>query len=172
MPDTLQTLLRPQKRKDTHMARPKKPDTRNYIYRVRLNEGENQQLMEASEWLNQSKSEVFRKALFDYHAKVKENKCLPESGTDLSEWVFDHISLHRVLTCQYENCGDDFAKDLSPYCEEQSSEAQMGYRCEHFFDTNEIECPSCGRLIHISGVISEYPLGAYEYEQISVEKEA
>lgn len=128
--------------------------------------------MEASEWLNQSKSEVFRKALFDYHAKVKENKCLPESGTDLSEWVFDHISLHRVLTCPYENCGDDFAKDLSPYCEEQSSEAQMGYRCEHFFDTNEIECPSCGRLIHISGVISEYPLGAYEYEQISVEKEA
>ena len=28
------------------------------------------------------------------------------------------------------------------------------------------------RLIHVSGVISEYPLGAYEYEQISVEKEA
>ena len=76
------------------------------------------------------------------------------------------------MTCPYENCGDDFAKDLSPYCEEQSSEEQMGYRCEHFFDTNEIECPSCGRLIHVSGVISEYPLGAYEYEQISVEKEA
>ena len=57
------------------MARPKKPDARNYVYRVRLNEGENQQLTEASEWLDQSKSEVFRKALFDYHAKVKENKC-------------------------------------------------------------------------------------------------
>ena len=154
------------------MVRPKKPDARNYVYRVRLNEGENQQLTEASEWLDQSKSEVFRKALFDYNAKVKENKCLSESGTDLSEWDFNHISLHRVLTCPYEDCGDDFAKDLSPYCEEQSSEEQMGYRCEHFFDTNEIECPSCGRLIHVSGVISEYPLGAYEYEQISIEKEA
>ena len=47
----------------------------------------------------------------------------------------------------------------------------MGYRCEHVFDTHEIECPSCGRPIHASGVISEYPLGAYEYERISVEKE-
>jgi DNA-directed RNA polymerase subunit RPC12/RpoP len=153
------------------MARPKKNDARDIVYKVRLNEEEDKILTEASEWTGQAKSEVFRKALLDYYKAVRVNKYISDSDMEASGWDFDHISLQRVITCPYDDCGDDFAVDFSDYSEEQESEGSMGYRCEHVFDTHEIECPSCGRPIHASGVISEYPLGAYEYERISVEKE-
>lgn len=153
------------------MARPKKDDARNIIYKVRLNEEEDRILTEASQWTNQVKSEVFRKALLDYYKAVKVSKCISASNMEQAGWVFDHISQQRIITCPYIDCGDDFAVDFSIYSEEQESEGDMGYRCEHIFDTNEVECPSCGRLIHASGVISEYPLGAYEYEDIKIETE-
>ena len=44
----------------------------------------------------------------------------------------------------------------------------MGCRCEHTFDTDEIECPECHRRIRVRGTISEYPIGAYEYEDITI----
>lgn len=153
------------------MARPKKDDARDIVYKVRLNEEEDRMLTDASEWTSQAKSEVFRKALLDYYKAVKVSKHISDTALEESGWAFDHISQQRVITCPYADCGDDFAIDFSDYSEEQESEGPMGYRCEHIFDTDEIECPSCGRAIHASGVISEYPLGAYEYEHIDVETE-
>ena len=108
--------------------------------------------------------------MLDYYKAVKVSKYISDSEMEASGWNFDHISQQRVITCPYEDCADDFAVDFSDYSTEQDSEGPMGFRCEHIFDTDEIECPSCGRLIHVSGVISEYPLGAYEYEQIDVEE--
>ena len=49
------------------MARPRKDDARTIIYKVRLNESENQMLTEASENTSSAKSEVFRNALKEYH---------------------------------------------------------------------------------------------------------
>lgn len=151
------------------MARPKKDDARDIVYKIRLNKKEDRMLTEASEWTSQAKSEVFRKALLDYYKTVKVSKYISDSAMDESGWAFDHISQQRVITCPYADCGDDFAVDFSDYSNELDSEGPMGNRCEHIFDTDEIECPSCGRAIHASGVISEYPLGAYEYEHIDVE---
>ena len=153
------------------MARPKKDDARDIVYKVRLNEEEDRILTEASEWTEQAKSEVFRKSLLDYYKAVKVSKYISDSDMEASGWAFDHISQQRIITCPYADCEDDFAVDFSDYSEEQDSEGPMGYRCEHIFDTSEIECPSCGRMIHASGVISEYPLGAYEYENIKIEME-
>ena len=152
------------------MARPKKEDAREIVYKVRLNEEEDRILSEASEWTGQAKSEVFRKALLDYYKAVKVSKYISDSALEAEGWSFDHISQQRIITCPYEDCLDDFAVDFSEYSTEQESEGAMGCRCEHVFDTDEVECPSCGRAIHVSGVISEYPLGAYEYEQINVEE--
>lgn len=152
------------------MARPKKDDARDIVYKVRLNEEEDRMLTEASEWTDQAKSEVFRKALLEYHRAVKISKHVSDSEMEAAGWAFDHISQQRIITCPYSDCGDDFAVDFSQYSDEQESEGPMGTRCEHVFDTDEIECPSCGRTIHVAGIISEYPLGAYEYEQITVEE--
>lgn len=153
------------------MARPKKIDARNIVYKVRLNDEENRMLTDASEWTSQAKSEVFRKALQDYYQVALKEKQAFDRDAEASGWSLDHISLKRVIKCPYSGCGDEFSIDFNDYSEEQESEGDMGTRCEHMFDTDEIVCPSCKRKIHVKGVISEYPVGGYEYEDIQIEKE-
>jgi len=46
----------------------------------------------------------------------------------------------------------------------------MGPEIVYSFDSDDIyECPKCGNSIHISGWIREYPIGAYDSEDIVVE---
>ena len=104
------------------MARPKKEDARDIVYKVRLNEEEDRMLSDASEWTSQAKSEVFRKALLDYYKAVKVSKHIADSEMEAAGWSFDHISQQRILTCPYVDCGDDFAVDFSYYSEDQDSE--------------------------------------------------
>jgi hypothetical protein len=49
-------------------------------------------------------------------------------------------------------------------------ERPMGEEITYNFDWESYECCSCGKIIHISGYICEYPAGAYNYEDINVEK--
>ena len=151
-------------------GRPKKEDARDIVYKVRLNSEEDQMLTYASEKTGQAKSEVFRKALQEYYRSVKINVLRTEKEMEEAEWYPDHISLQRIIKCPYGDCGEEFVVDFDEHCEEQESEGPMGYRCEHTFDADEIECPECHRQIHVTGVISEYPVGAYEYEKITVDK--
>lgn len=153
-------------------GRPKKENVRDIVYKVRLNEDEERMLNLASEWTSQAKSEVFRKALQDYFRSVELNQHLASREFEESGWVLDHISQQRIITCPYSDCGEEFAVDFAEFSEEQDSEGSMGQRCEHIFDTDDLECPACRRPIHASGVISEYPVGAYEYERIKVEEGA
>ena len=83
------------------MARPKKDDARDIVYKVRLNEEEDRILTEASEWTEQAKSEVFRKALLDYYKAVKVSKYISDSDMEASGWAFDHISQQIIITCPY-----------------------------------------------------------------------
>ena len=46
----------------------------------------------------------------------------------------------------------------------------MGEEITYNFDWESYECCNCGKIIHISGYICEYPVGAYNYEDITVEK--
>lgn len=152
-------------------GRPKKEITRDIVYKVRLNAEEDQMLTQASEWTGQAKSEVFRKALLGYYraVEVKEhmkNRALAEAG-----WPTDHISQQRLIKCPYPDCGEEFIVDFADYSDEQESEGSMGGRCEHIFDTSDIECPECRRRLHAVGTISEYPIGAYEYEKITIEED-
>ena len=93
------------------------------------------------------------------------------SNAAAAGWSVDHISQQRLIKCPYVDCGEEFVVNFSDYSDEQDSEESMGHRCEHIFDTTDIECPECHRHLHVKGVISEYPIGAYEFEQINVEVE-
>ena len=79
------------------MARPKKDDARDIVYKVRLNVEEDRMLTDASEWTSQAKSEVFRKALLDYYKAVKVSKYISDTAMEESGWAFDHISQQRVI---------------------------------------------------------------------------
>ena len=52
-------------------GRPKKEDSRDRQYRVRLNSVEDQMLSYASELTGMQKSDIFRQALQDYYNKVR-----------------------------------------------------------------------------------------------------
>lgn len=151
-------------------GRPKKENVRDIIYKVRLNEEEDRMLSLASEWIEQAKSEVFRKALLDYYKSVELNQHLASKEFEDFGWVLDHISLQRIIRCPYSDCEEEFAVNFADYSDEQDSEGSMGFRCEHLFDVDDLECPACRRLIHAKGIISEYPIGAYEYERITIEE--
>ena len=151
-------------------GRPKKEVTRDIVYKVRLNAEEDQMLTRASEWTGQAKSEVFRKALQGYYRAVEIKEHLANKEMEAACWPTDHISQQRLIRCPYHDCGEEFVVDFADYSEEQESEGSMGYRCEHIFDTDDIECPECHRRLHATGLISEYPIGAYEYERITIKE--
>jgi len=139
-------------------GRPKKEITRDIVYKVRLNAEEDQMLTLASEWTGQAKSEVFRKALQGYYRAVEVKKNLDDKAFEESGWPTDCISQQRLIRCPYSDCGEEFVVDFADYSDEQESEGPMGGRCEHIFDTDEIECPECHRRLHAKRIISEYPI--------------
>ena len=149
-------------------GRPKQEITREIVYKVRLNAEEDHMLTCASEWTGQAKSEVFRKALQGYYKAVEAQKCKEDKSLEEAGWPIDHISLDRLIKCPRQDCGEEFVVDFTDYSEDNESEGPMGCRCEHTFDTDEIECPECHRRIRVRGTISEYPIGAYEYEDITI----
>lgn len=152
-------------------GRPKKEITRDIMYKVRLNAEEDQMLTRASKWTEQAKSEVFRKALLGYYKTVEVKEHIRNKNIEDAGWQTDQISQQRLIKCPYSDCSEEFVVDFADYSEEQRSEGSMGERCEHIFDTNDIECPECRRNLHAVGIISEYPIGAYEYERITIEED-
>lgn len=147
-------------------GRPKKEDSRDKQYRVRLNNDEDEILSYASGVTGQQKSEIFRQALVDYYNKVRINEYNYEN--EESDWESDHISLVRIIDCPY--CGEGNRIDFEDDAESWSEERQMGPEITYNFDIEECECTSCGRAFRASGYICEYPAGAYNSEDIKVEK--
>ena len=78
------------------LGRPKKEDSREKQYRVRLNDKEDEMLAFASNATGVPKSEIFRKALQEYCEKVKLQQAAEEIGDDTS-WEDDRISLQLSL---------------------------------------------------------------------------
>ena len=148
-------------------GRPKKENPRYKQYRVRLNDGEDDMLNYASGITGKQKSEIFRQALVDYYHKVRVNEYSPENE-DNDDWQMDHISLKRVIDCPY--CRSANYIDFEDESESWSEERQMGSEITYSFDLEEFECNTCGKQFHVFGYICEYPVGAYNYEDIKVEK--
>ena len=84
------------------------------------------------------------------------------------DWDMERISLKRVIDCPY--CGIGNGMDFSENCDTYSDERQMGPETTYSFDWEDCECCSCAKRFRVSGYICEYPVGAYNYEQIDVEE--
>lgn len=84
---------------------------------------------------------------------------------------YESVSLVRTIECPH--CHEDQEIDLEDYVYDQSSDERengMGPDIVYSFDTDEyFECPYCGRHFQVSGWIREYPMGAYDSEDIFVE---
>lgn len=84
---------------------------------------------------------------------------------------YESVSLVRTIECPY--CHEDQESDLQDYVYDQSSDERengMGPDMVYSFDTDEnFECPCCGRHFQVCGWIREYPMGAYDSEDIFVE---
>ena len=80
------------------------------------------------------------------------------------------ISMRRVIKCPH--CGSANSIDLSDYSTgEYESDRQMGPEIRHCFECDDYECTACGHTFRIEGYINEYPVGAYNFEEINVTEE-
>lgn len=154
-------------------GRPKKEDSRDNQYRVRLNDDENEMLDYVSQMTEKAKSEVFRQALTELYHKTK----LAEARRDFAEeysdadyeptWEDEHVSLQRTIECPY--CGHTNMMDFTDECESSSYERSMGPEILYEFDLEENCCSKCGKMFRVKGYISEYPMGCYNHEEINIE---
>lgn len=82
------------------------------------------------------------------------------------------VSLIRTVKCPY--CDEELEVDLEDYETDVSSydnEIGMGEDVVYSFDSEEnIECPACQRKYRVSGWIREYPIGAYDSEDVIVDE--
>ena len=120
-------------------GRPKKEDSRDRQYRVRLNSVEDQMLSYASELTGMQKSDIFRQALQDYYNKVRLVESVPEEDYDYDDW--GHISLKRAIECPY--CGASNVMDFADDCDSFSEERQMGPQITYSFDWEDCYCDAC-----------------------------
>ena len=148
-------------------GRPKKENLRDKQYRVRLNDIEDKMLSYVSETTGKQKSEIFRNALEDYYNKVRISEY--NSGVEeYDECESPHISLQRIIECPY--CGASNRIDFEDECDSWSEERQMGPEITYSFDWPRYICNTCGKNFHVFGHICEYPIGAYNYEDIQVKR--
>lgn len=80
------------------LGRPKKEDSREKQYRIRLNDKEDEMLAFASNATGVPKSEIFRKALQEYCEKVKLQQAAEEilvlqcgNGTECNMQILDAL---------------------------------------------------------------------------------
>lgn len=165
-------------------GRPPIEDSRNKQYRVRLNNEEDDMLAFCSQETGEAKSEIFRKALKAYYENAKyvknalrdrsEIPLVDEKDTDAYEnyeytgYDLDHISLQRTIKCP--GCGAEINMDFEDESETFSEERQMGPEVTYSFDLEDCICDNCDKHFRVYGYISEYPMGAYNYEDINVEE--
>ncbi|WP_185750766.1 hypothetical protein [Clostridium sp. KNHs214] len=174
------------------VGRPPKDDSRDKQYRVRLNDVEDDMLSFCSKETGEAKSEIFRNALKSYYENAKlfknvlkdkksqseieytsEKKCEQKLQCDYNnnyvedEFEMDHISLRRAITCPY--CGTENNMNFADDCNSSYEERQMGPEKEYSFDWQECKCENCEKDFRVFGSIWEYPMGAYNCEDINVE---
>lgn len=148
------------------MARPKIEDARDKMYRVRVNDEEEsmlQYICEKKELKN--KSDVFRSALKETYGILRMREFNMNENSYYEEYD-EGISLERIVDCPY--CSSKNKIDLVDECDASSYERQMGPETIYEFDVEDSYCKNCGKQFRVSGYISEYPMGAFNFEEINV----
>ena len=104
---------------------------------------------------------------------ITERESKGEEFVDFEDlYGYQPVSLIRTVTCPY--CGEELEVDLEDYETDVSSydnENGMGEDMVYSFDSEDnIECPACQRKYRDSGWIREYPIGAYDSEEVDVDE--
>lgn len=104
---------------------------------------------------------------------ITERESKGEEFVDFEDlYGYQPVSLIRTVTCPY--CGEKLEVDLEDYETDVSSydnENGMGEDMVYSFDSEDnIECPACQRKYRVSGWIREYPIGAYDSEEVDVDE--
>lgn len=110
-----------------------------------------------------------------YEEETLQNDSLDAGKFDNLNAMCDDqpISFIRTICCP--QCGKVQEIDLEDYVYDQSSnekEYGMGLDIVYSFDSaDSFECSNCGTIIHVEGWIREYPVGAYDSENIMIQKD-
>ena len=107
-----------------------------------------------------------------YWDVIVRREAAGEEFVDVEDmYGYQAVSLIRRIRCPH--CGKEYEVDLEDYMYDQSSyekENGMGPDIVYSFNSEDnYECPDCGTVLEIEGWIREYPMGAYDSEDINVE---
>lgn len=103
---------------------------------------------------------------------ITRREAAGEEFVDIEDmYGYQVVSLIRRIHCPH--CKEEYEVDLEDYIYDQSSyekENGMGPDIVYSFDSEDnYHCPGCEAIIHIEGWIREYPIGAYDSEDISID---
>lgn len=106
-----------------------------------------------------------------YWNVIKKKEDSGEKFIDIEDmYGYRPVSLIRIIQCPY--CSEEYEVDLEDYLYDQSSDERdngMGPDIVYSFNSeNSYECTKCGKVIQIEGWIREYPVGAYDSEDINI----
>lgn len=107
-----------------------------------------------------------------YWNVINQKEAAGEEFIDVEDlYCYQSVSLIRDIQCPY--CGKTTIVDLEDYMYGQSSDERengMGPDCVYSFDSEDnYACQECGTILRIDGWIREYPIGAFDSENIDVE---
>lgn len=103
---------------------------------------------------------------------ISEKEAAGEEFIDIEDmYGYRPVSLERAVKCPH--CGHEENVDLEDFMYDESSyEKENGMGPDLVYSINSedcYECPECGHILKIKGWIREYPMGAYDSEDIKVE---
>lgn len=95
-----------------------------------------------------------------------------QAGEDFMDAGEESCTISKVRNIRCPHCHKRLCIDLEEFQSGQTSDdydSGMGEDIVYYFDSEDVyECPKCGTIIQIKGWIREYPLGAYDSEEINV----
>ena len=104
-----------------------------------------------------------------YLGEIQRRENNGEEFMDCDNWKFE---LEMVEHIQCPNCGFFSTIDLEDYVYSESSDEKengMGPDFVRYFDSEDnYKCPKCGKVIQISGWKREYPVGAFDSQDIDL----
>lgn len=108
-----------------------------------------------------------------YWNEISQREACGEEFIDIEDmYSYQAVSLICTVECPY--CSAEQEVDLEDFESGTSSytnEIGMGEDMVYYFDSEDnLECPACHRKYRVSGWISEYPIGAYDSEDVNVEE--
>lgn len=107
---------------------------------------------------------------FDYYLEeITRRESEGEEFMDFEDWQFE-LEMMEDIKCP--NCDAEDTVDLEDYvCSESSEEREngMGPDFIRYFDSEQnYKCPECGKVIRIAGWKREYPMGAFDSEEVNI----